>query len=115
MAYKEMKTANVKDGGGREFAFEILEELEADGNGDAILIPDDIKQIAVTVVPTTATAKVQTTTDPIGVVKSGTGITWVDWDSGEVSAATQDVCTPVTAIRLVQVGAGSAKMSARAQ
>ena len=43
------------------------------------------------------------------------GITAVDWDAGAVSSTTQDVAYPVTALRLVQIGAGTAKMSVRAQ
>ena len=115
MGYKVMKPAQVQDGGEKGRAFEETSELAAAGNGDWILVPDDIRQLVITVVPTTATAKVQTTTDPIAVVKSGTGITAVDWDAGAVSSTTQDVAYPVTALRLVQIGAGTAKMSVRAQ
>lgn len=114
MGYEEMKVANVKGGGGPEFAFEADINLDGAGESDWYLIPDDIMGLSVTV-KSTAQAKAQTTTDPISIVKSGSGITPVDWPAGLVSTATQDHAKPVTAIRLSQTGAGASKMTVRCQ
>lgn len=116
MATKEMSVAPAKVGFDKEFAFEAEDSLAAASNGEWILIPKGVRRITVTVVPGGgATAKIQTSTDSIEIIKSGTGITAVDWDAGAVSSTTQDVAYPVTAMRLVQIGAGFAKLSMRAQ
>ena len=116
MNYLDMHVANVKDGGVKAVAFEREVTLSSAGNSVWILVPDDVQQISVTVIPTSgASAKVQTTIDPIAVVKSGAGITPVDWDAGLITETTQDVASPITAFRLVQSGAGNTKMTARAQ
>jgi hypothetical protein len=115
MAVKEMNVAPTKEGGDVGLkAFEAKDELAAPGNGESILIPDDVKTISVTVEPTGATAKVQTTTNSVAEVKAGTE-TWVDWDLGAVAVDTNDTADPVTAMRLVQIGAGSSIMTMRAQ
>jgi len=116
VGFKDLEVVQVRSGGIKTFAFEFVETLSSSGNGDWLLIPDDMTGISVTVqAGGGATAKVQTTIDPLAVVKSGTGITAVDWDYGEVSSPTQDYALPVTAIRLVQVGAGTSKMTIRCQ
>jgi len=114
MGYVEMNVARVKDGGVKRFAFEYEQILSGAGNGDWILIPDDIFDISVTVAPTTCTAKVQLTTDKISEVKTGTP-TAIDWDAGLVGSNSEDVFYPVTAIRLVQAGIGSSKLKVRVQ
>jgi len=116
MGYKDFEVVQVRSGGVKTFAFEYEESLSSSGNGDWLLIPDDMSGISVTVQASGgATAKVQTTIDPLSVVKSGTGITAVDWDYGEVTTPTQDYAMPVTAIRLVQSGSGTTKMTVRCQ
>lgn len=120
MGYKTMLVVSVRNAGARAFAFEYSYELDAIGNGDWILIPDDIQNVAVVFTNTDgASGKIQATLDPIEVVKSGSGITPVDWDLGDVTDTAQDVAVPVTAIRLVQndlgSGSGKTKISVRAQ
>lgn len=115
MAYKEMNVAPTKDGGDiKRKRFEAKDELAAASNGVSILIPDDIRGISVTVEPTGCTVKVQATTNSVAEVKAGTE-TWIDWDLGAVAIDTNDTCDPVTAIRMVQIGAGSSVLTMVAQ
>ena len=84
------------------------------GNGDSIIIPDNISEIAVTLYIDSGEGKVQTTTNLIIDVISGTGIIWVDWDAGSVTSTTQDSCVPVTAIRMVNTS-GTTRLLVRTQ
>ena len=95
-------------------AWEYSEELTSAVNGDTVIIPEDVKNIAVTLVITAGSGKVQTTTDLLDTVLSGTGVTWVDWDKGLVSLTTQDTVFPVTAHRVVNVS-GITKLIMRGQ
>lgn len=117
MSYIEMTEAEIKNTGSKENqAQEATLSLSSASNSDWILIPDSVQNICVTVIPGGgASAKVQTTTDPIATVKNGSGITAIDWDAGLVSANTTDIFLPITAIRLVQSGAGTSKITMRAQ
>lgn len=115
MAYKEMNVAPTSEGGEKGKAFEYSLNLAAPGNSDSILIPDDISSISVLAISDgAASAKVQTTVDDVSIVKAGTE-TWIDWDFGAVLANQADVFYPVTAIRLVQAGAGATGLRIRAQ
>jgi len=110
MTIVTLDAANVE---GR-YAYEYEQTLDAAGDGDWILIPADVVTVVVTCQASGTTAKVQTTTDTIAAITAGTE-TAVDWDDGAVSTATSAACTPPTALRLVQVGAGSSKLTVRAQ
>jgi hypothetical protein len=116
MAYVEMAVV-VQSGSNLEgqFGYEYEDTGAAAGNGPWIIIPVDVRTVTVTCQAAGTTAKVQTTTDKIAVVKAGTAETGVDWDDGAVSTATSAACTPPTAIRLVQAGAGTSKLTVRAQ
>ena len=88
--------------------------------GEWILIPGGVQSISVTLAPQTpslgTTAKVQTTTDPTYVVQlDTTNTTAIDWDDGVVGTTVSEVCSPVTAIRLVQTSSGTTTLSIRAQ
>jgi hypothetical protein len=114
-AYKEMSVAPSLSPTGKT-AFEATDTLVAGGDGVSILIPAGISAISVQVTMSGGgTCNVQTTTDPVATVKSGSGITWVAWDKGTVSSTAQAVCAPVTALKLVQVHAGACALSVRAQ
>jgi hypothetical protein len=116
MSYKEMNVCSENTGDARKVAWEYEVNLVAPGNGDAIIIPDEIIFISTTMSFTAGgSGKVQVTTDPVAVVKSGSGITWVDSWWGEASDTYCDVYFPVTAIRAVQIDAGTMKMTVRAQ
>lgn len=110
-----MNVANTQEGGDREFAFEYSESLSAAGSTKDILIPDDIQSVAVTAQASGTTVTVYITTDPVSVVKSGTGVTWVAWSAGAISTATGSVFYPVTAIKATQAGAGTSKIAVRCQ
>ena len=115
MAYSEMSVAPALQNNARKFAFEYSETLVAPGNGTSILVPAGVATVSVQVdFSNNGTGKVQTTVSSVAIVKAGTAI-WGDWDAGTVSTHYEDVCVPVTAVRLVQVGTGSATISVRAQ
>lgn len=116
MAILSMTQVPVQ-GEASDLAWQASDALAGAGNGKAIIIPDGVNTVAVTVVPSGgASAKVQATTDLINLVEQeSASVVWVDWDAGLVSANTQDYCVPVTAIRLVQSGAGASTLSVRAQ
>ena len=115
MSAIEMTVNSTKDTGAPGRSLEYTDTLAAAGNGNSILTPDDVHGITITLV-TTAQAKVQTCNNSHTEVMVGVGLTWDDWDYGLISATTQtDPFYPVTAFRMVQVGAGSSKMQMRAQ
>lgn len=96
-------------------AYEKTVSLDAAGYSAAILIPQDVSIVSVSlVVASGGTGIVQTTTDSITTVKTGT-VSWIDWPSGTVAVNTTDVCYPVTAVRCQQVHAGTVSLSVRAQ
>lgn len=115
MGTKEMDVADVKDGGLKSFAFEYEENLSSPGNGESLLIPDDIASIVVTVsFSGGASGRVEATSDKLQTVKDDLS-KWVSWVSGDVSITTQDVAYPPTSLRMVQLSAGTMKMTVRAQ
>lgn len=110
-----MDVCGENTGDARKVAWEKEIDLAAPGNSDWLLIPDEVQGLSVTLsFSGGGSGKVQTTTDVLNTVKTGSPVT-VDWPAGEVSSTTQDFCVPVTAIRLVQINAGTAKMTVRCQ
>ena len=116
MAWKEMLVAPTQEGGAKNLkAFEATDHLDAPGNGTAILIPDDVRYIGVLSKPTGCETKTQYSNDLVSEVKAGTA-DWYDvwwlgfWDEDEWLPL-----FPVTAVRLVQNGAGSSDLRVRAQ
>lgn len=96
-------------------AYEATVSLAAEGQSAAIIIPNGVRDVMVTVTPGGgATASVQTSTDTLYVVKEST-TTWTNWGAGLVAATTTGVSYPVTAIRLNQAGAGTSKLMVKAQ
>lgn len=115
MTWKNMQIAPTKDGGDSHLkSFEYSDSLAAAGNGNSIIIPDDIQNIAIAIKPTGCNVKFQYTVDSVSEVKAGTE-EWFDSDLGLVAVDTSDVLYPCTAIRLVQSGAGSSIIKVRAQ
>ena len=116
MGYSEMDVSPSQRVFREKFAYEKSVSLSSVTVSDWILIPADTENVVVTVVPGSGcSAKVETTTDPVSVVKGGSP-TAIAWDNGVVTATTQDFCVPVTAIRLSQtVGTNATKMTLRAQ
>ena len=114
MGWQELQQAQILSGDERMPAWEIEVNLSAAGNSDWYLIPDKVDNISVTVSFTGgATGKVQTCTDKVDVIKNGTPVP-VDWPFGLVAITTQKACWPPSGIRAVQVGAGTMKLSIRA-
>ena len=116
MTWKSMTVAQTELATGQTFSFEANEILNAAGDSSSILIPQLVANVIVTVEASGgATACVYSTTDPVAIVKVGTGITWLAWHNGAVSAATASAFFPVTAVKMTQTGAGASKISIRAQ
>jgi hypothetical protein len=111
-----MDVAPINVGNQSNFAFQKTVNLAAGGNSPWIILPDEIKSFSVTVSFTGGgTGYVETTTDALETVQSGTGIIGKTWDVGTVGTTTQGAALPCTAVRAVQVNAGTMKMSVRAQ
>lgn len=113
MAWKDMQLASTGKGERDTFAWEFEEILNSPGDGDWIMVPNDVGAIAVTLSPTAGSGKIQTTTDKIDVVKNGSPVA-IDWDDGVVAISTHDVFFPITAFRMVNV-TGTTKITVRAQ
>ena len=115
-AYIDMNVAPINRGDAKIVAWEYEDNLAAPGNGYSIIIPDEVQHLSLTAsFSGGGTGKVQTTTSTLEVVKTGTNIVWVDWDNGTVAITTQNACYPVTAVRMVQIHAGTMKLEVRAQ
>lgn len=116
MAWHEMMVAPINKGDQKRVAYEYEDNLSAPGNGDAILIPEEITWFSTTMSFTAgASGKIQVTTDTVATVKAETDVTWVDSWWGDADATYVDLFFPVTAIRIVQIDTGTMKLTVRAQ
>ncbi len=97
-------------------AFEYQKTVSALAAGDSILIPQDVQNVNVQMVPAASgEGKVQYTNDKVEQVVAGTA-NWIDWDAGIRAANTVDVFYPPTAIRINKTNApGTLTLSLRAQ
>lgn len=112
----QMKVANTQEGGDRGFAFEYSESLAAAGETKLVLIPDGIQNVSISAEGADgASVVVYSSVDTIDTIKLGTGITWIAWSAGSITSAVGAVFNPVTAIKMIQTGTGSSKLSMRAQ
>lgn len=100
-------------------AFEYSDTLATASDGNAVIIPNNIKSIYVSIIPTTDSGKVQMTTDLLAdVIADPDTCNWFDWSSGAVATATIENLNPVTAIRQVNTngtGSGTTIMNIRCQ
>ncbi len=100
-------------------AWEYTDTLDTAGDGNAVIIPTNIKSIYVSLIPTTDSGKIQLTSDILAdVIDDPDSANWFDWTSGEVSSATIENLNPVTAIRQVNTngtGSGTTIMNVRCQ
>jgi len=104
----------MPNGSPTKHVFEKEVSLASATESPAIIIPQGINSVAVTLsVGSGGQGKVQASTDLLDTVKNGTVI-WKDWDNGVVTANTQESCIPVTALRLVQTTTGTTKLTVRA-
>jgi predicted Rossmann-fold nucleotide-binding protein len=95
-------------------AYEKTVELAAGGSSPAIIIPQDVTNISISLVYTGGgTGSVEVSNDSVYTVKEGTP-TWI---SQAVVGGTNVLINiaPPTAIRATQVNAGTMKMAVRAQ
>jgi hypothetical protein len=116
MAYVEMDVAPAQRVFQYKHAYEKSSSVSAVVAGEWILIPADVTQVVCTVNPGVGcSVKVEATSDLVSVVKSGSPVA-IPWASGVVTGATQDVCVPVTAVRINQtIGTNASTLTVRAQ
>jgi len=115
MGWVNMDVAPTVEGGGKAVAFEKTLALDAAGSCDSILIPDDVQSVLLTASAVGTTTNVYSTTSSVAAVKADTGVTWLAWSAGAIATATGTVYGPVTAIKMIQTGAGTSKLEVRAQ
>jgi hypothetical protein len=101
----------------RTARWEIDLSLAAAGATVWILVPLDSSSCQITAEPSgAATARLEACTDPEAAIRAGTAPTAITaWPDGNVTAITAAILPPVTAYRLVQVGAGATRITAVAQ
>jgi len=85
-------------------------DVAAAGNGNWIIIPDNIRSVNAVLEITAGEGKLQTTKNKIADVIAGTDIVAIDWKLGSVIATAEDEHTGrVTAIRMVNIS-GTTRM-----
>lgn len=84
------------------------------GNGDTIIVPNNIDHLNVTLEITAGSGKVQSTNNKLADVISDTDVVWVDWLLGTITSTAEDSCTPPTALRMVNA-TGTTRMLVRGQ
>jgi hypothetical protein len=107
---REMSFVKLNSSEKDQFVWEEEDSINVNSTGGvAIILPAGISYVGVTVsVGAGCTVKVQSCTDKISNIRTGSGLTWIDWDAGSVTVDTQDECScSVAAIRLFCVTAGS--------
>lgn len=113
MGWQELKQAQVLSGDAKWPAWEGEIDLSAPGFSDWLLIPDKIQNVSVTITFTLgATGKVQTTTDIVSTIKTGTPLA-IDWPFGVVGVDTQKACYPPSGIRIFQIAPGTMNFTIR--
>lgn len=118
MIIKNMSNAKAPAGGEAGWGFDHLEELAAAGTSGIIIVPEDVQNLSVTLKVTgDGSTIVYTTTDRLNDVKSDVaGLVWVPWSLGAVHDDVKSTTFyPVTAIKMVQTGTGSSRLTIRAQ
>jgi len=93
--------------------FEYSETLSTPGAGNTIIAPDnvgDFDSIICGLVITSGVGRVEYSLSSRSSIIAGSGV-WRAWDSGNVSASTDDVLEPAQAIRAVNVS-GTIKLEA---
>lgn len=115
MGWENMEVAQINTGYQRQVAFEKEINLTGVSVSNWIIIPDQIQKIDVTIsFSGGATGKIQTSTDKVNVVKTGSPVL-IDWPFGTVSENIARACKPVTAMRGVQETSGDMKLTMRTQ
>lgn len=65
-------------------------EVASPGNGNWIIIPDNVKGLSCTLYISSGEGNVETTDNKLADIISGTGIIAVEWASGSVTSTIQD-------------------------
>ena len=116
MAIAYMTSVHIQNYEGKNInidAWEYEDTLSSAIDGSSVIVPENIKNLSVTLQISAGSGKVQTTTSKLEDVLNNNAV-WVDWDNGVVTSTTQDSCVPITAIRQVNVS-GTTKLLVRAQ
>lgn len=93
----------------RKWEREIV--LDTPGESEWIIIPEQVDIISITVSFTGgATGKIQTTTERVYIVKTGSPLA-EDWSYGVVSVSFTKTCKPCSAIRAVMIHSGTMKIT----
>ena len=115
METKNLQVAKTEYSRGEPRAFEIEINLDAPGFSEWVIIPEQIDIISVTVSFTGgATGKMQTTTDLVYTIKTGSP-TAEDWPYGEISVSVTKTCKPCSGMRAAMSGSGTMRVTIRAQ
>lgn len=113
----EMNVSQSNYSGGKVFSFEASADLIASGETPAIIIPDIQGCVTITVTPAGgASVSVYSTTSPVEIIKNDySNVVWIEWAAGVVTEAMASAFHPISAIKMIQTGAGSSKITLRAQ
>ena len=115
MAWKNMDVApSYGNTNNHVPAYEAEVNLAAGGSSDSIMIPNDVQNLSITIhFAGGGTGRVDVSNDSVYTVKTGAPA----WTAQAVAAGTDALINmiPCTAIKAVQVHAGTMKMVVRAQ
>lgn len=118
MAYVYMKEVPYNTQNAINPAYELKRVLDAPATTEWVLIPDQVNNIAGTITVTgTATAYVESTTSPLVDVVNDTAIPdkWPFTDVTVANSPATETSRPVTALRGVMIGTGTATFTLRVQ
>jgi hypothetical protein len=94
-------------------AWEYKDELSSSGNGDSVIIPVNVANIAISYEVDSGEGKIQYTMSTIEEIEAGSAL-WHNWDSGDVTSNSEEFFKPVSAVRQVNAS-GTTTMRIRAQ
>ena len=88
-------------------------DVASAGNGDSIIIPDNVQSISLVLEVTAGSGSVEWTLNTVANVLAETAV-WHSWDAQTVVTTLSDVFYPCTAIRMVNAS-GTTRLKVRAQ
>ena len=107
------KIANQINAEKDEYSFEYSSTLVNAGEGPWVLVPNGVDSVAVTLAVSAGEGKIQISNDLDSVIRNSIPVS-VDWPLGSVVSTVEDVCSPVSAIRQVNIS-GTTTLQMRAQ
>lgn len=105
MALRYLKLSDETNALNGECIYEEIETLSTPGTGDVFLLPDGsgkIDGLLVNLIISSGSGKVQYSLSTREKIIADNAV-WKDWDSGVITATTDDVFYPVSAIRQVNI------------